>query len=79
MTDWIPLCLFAGAVLSALLSGFPHRTGYLWPLLSAVCVVAAVLSGLALGMTLGGLLTPVLAVCAAAMAALLLGKGGVEG
>ena len=79
MIDWMPFCLFSGAVLSALLSGFLYKTRSLWVLLSAVCVVAAVLSGLALGMTLGELLTPVLAVCAAAMAALLLGKGGVEG
>ena len=79
MIDWIPLCLFAGAMLSALLSGFLRGTRSLWALLSAVCVVIAALSGLALGMTLDELLTPVLAVCAAAMAALLLGKGGVEG
>ena len=79
MIDWIPLCLFVGAFLSALLSGYPGRTRSLWALLSAVCAVIAVLSGLALGMTLGELLTPVLAVCAAAMAALLFGKGGGEG
>ena len=79
MIDWIPLCLFAGAMLSALLSGFLRGTRSLWALLSAACVVIAVLSGLALGMTLDELLTPVLAVCAAARAALLLGKGGVEG
>ena len=79
MIDWIPLYLFAGAVLSALFSGFLRGTRSLWALLSAVCVVIAVLSGLALGMTLDELLTPVLAVCAVAMAALLFGKGGVEG
>ena len=79
MIDWIPLCLFAGAVLSALLSGFLRGTRALWALLSAVCVVIAVLSGLALGMTLEELLTPVLMLCAAAMAALLFGKGGGEG
>ena len=79
MIDWMPLCLFAGAVLSVLLSGFLHRTRSLWALLSAVCVVAAVLSGLALGMALSELLSPVLALCAAAMAALLFGKGGGGG
>ena len=79
MIDWIPLCLFAGAVLSALLSGFLRGTRSLWALLSAVCVVTAVLSGLALGWTLDELLTPVLVVCAAAMAALLLGRGGGGG
>ena len=79
MIDLIPLCLFSGAVLFALLSGFLHRTRPLWALISAVCVVIAVLSGLALGMTLEELLTPVLAVCAAAMAALVFGKGGGKG
>ena len=79
MIDWIPFCLFAGAVLFALLSGFLYNTRSLWALLSALCAVIAVLGGLALGMTLGELLTPVLAVCAAAMAALLFGKGGGKG
>ena len=79
MIDLMPLCLFAGAVLFALLSGYLSKTRALWALLSAVCVVIAVLGGLALGMTLEELLTPVLAVCAAAMTALLFGKGGGEG
>lgn len=79
MIDWMPLCLFAGAVLFALLSGFLRGTRPLWALLSAVCVVIAVLSGLALGQTLDELLPPVLTVCAAAMASLLFGKGGGEG
>ena len=79
MIDWIQPCLFSGAVLFALLSGFLRGTRSLWALLSAVCVVIAVLSGLALGMTLEELLTPVLAVCAAAMAALVFGKGGGKG
>ena len=79
MIDWMPLCLFSGAVLFALLSGFFRGPRTLWALLSAVCVVIAVLSGLALGMTLEELLTPVLAVCAAAMAALVFGKGGGKG
>ena len=79
MIDWMPLCLFSGAVLSALLSGFLRSARPLWALLSAVCAAAAVLSGLALGMALSDLLTPVLALCAAAMAALLFGKGGGGG
>ena len=79
MTDWIPLGLFSGAVLSALLSGFFRGTRPLWALLSAVCVVCGVLAGLALGAALEDLLTPALAVCAAAMAALLFGRGGGEG
>ena len=76
MIDWIPLSLFSGAVLSALLSGFLRKTRPLWTLLSAVCTVIAVLSGLALGTALKDLLTPVLAVCAAAMAARVFGRGG---
>ena len=79
MIDVIPLCLFVAAFLSALFSGYLNRIRPLWALLSAVCVVIAVLSGLALGMTLEELLTPVLAVCAAAMAALVFGKGGGKG
>lgn len=79
MIDWVPFCLFAGAVLFAVLSGSLRRSRPLWALLSAVCVVIAVLSGLALGIALDELLTPVLTVCAAAMAALLFGKGGGEG
>ena len=79
MCDTAVLCLFVGAVLFALLSGFLRKTRPLWALLSAVCVVLAMLSGLALGMMTEELLTPVLAVCAAAMAALVFGKGGGEG
>ena len=75
----VVFCLFGGAVLSAALSGFLCRTRPLWALLSAVCVVTAVLSGLALEWTLEELLTPALAVCAAAMAAMLWGRGGGEG
>ena len=79
MIDWMLFCLFAGAVLSALLGGFLSGARSLWALLSAVCAVVAVLSGLALGMTLEELLTPVLLLCAASMAALLVGKGGGGG
>lgn len=78
MSDITIFCLFGGAVLFAALSGFLRGTRPLWALLSAVCVVVAVLSGLALGMTLEELLTPVLLVCAVSMAALLWGKGGSE-
>ena len=79
MSDIAVFCLFGGAVLFAALSGLLRGTRPLWALLSAVCVVCGVLAGLALGRTLDGLLTPVLAVCAAAMAALILGKGGGGG
>ena len=79
MSDIAVFCLFGGAVLFAALSGFLRRTRPLWALLAAVCVVVGVLAGLALGRTLDGLLTPALAVCAAAMAALFFGRGGGEG
>ena len=79
MTGLMPLCLFGGAALFAALGGFLRKTRPLWTLLAAVCVVIGVLAGLAMGRTLDDLLTPVLAVCAAAMAAPLLGRGGGEG
>ena len=79
MIGIMPLCLFFGAVLLAALSGLLRGTRPLWALLSAVCVVVGVLAGLALGQTLEDLLTPMLAVCAASMAALVFGKGGGEG
>ena len=52
MIGLVPLCLFVGAVLSALLSGYLPRPRPLWALLAAVCVVVAVLAGLALGRTM---------------------------
>lgn len=79
MVEPVPLGLFAGAVLFALLSGHLSRLRPLWALLSAGCTVCGVLAGLALGRTLSDLLTPMLIVCAAAMAALLFGKGGGAG
>ena len=78
MSDTAVLCLFGGAVLSALLSGFLYRTRSLWTLFGAICTVCGVLTGLALGWTLDNLLAPVLIVCATAVAALLFGKGGSE-
>ena len=79
MRDIAVFCLFGGAALSAALSGLFRKTRPLWALLSAVCMVCGVLAGLALGRTPGDLLTPALAVCAAAMASLLLGRGGGGG
>lgn len=79
MTDMIVLCLFGGGTIFAALGAVLKKGSFLWILLAAVCVVCGVLSGLALGWTLDDLLAPVLAVCAAAMAALLLGRGGGEG
>lgn len=79
MTDMAVICLFGGAAVFAVLGAFLKKGKSLWALLSAVCVVGGVLTGLALGETLDALLTPVLLVCAAAMAALLFGTGGGEG
>lgn len=79
MTDMIVLCLFGGGTIFAALGAVLKKGSFLWALLAAACVVIGVLAGLALGQTLEELLTPVLAVCAAAMAALVFGKGGGEG
>ena len=79
MTDIIVLCLFGGGALFALLGALPSGARPLWALLAAACVVAGVLASLALGLTLAQLQGPVLAVCAAAMAAMLLGKGDGQG
>ena len=78
MTDLIVLSLFGGGTVFAALGAILKKESFLWHLLAAVCVVAGVLTGLALGQTLSDLLTPVLIVCAAAMATLLLGRGGGE-
>lgn len=69
-----PVLFGAGALLAAL-CGRRKRGRPLWALLAAVCTAAGVLSGLALGRALGELLSPVLAVCAVSMAALLYGRG----
>ncbi len=78
MGDIIIFCLFGGAVLFAVLSGILKRWRPLWALSAAVCIVFGVLTGLTLGWTPDRLLPPLLVVCAAAMAALFLGKGGGE-
>ena len=75
----IVLCLFGGGTVFAALGAALKKGRSLWALLAAVCVAAGVLAGLALGQTPGELLTPVLAVCAAAMAALPRERGGGEG
>ena len=75
----IVLCLFGGGAAFAALKNVLKKGGCLWALLSAVCVVCGVLAGLTSGWTLSDLLTPVLAVCAAAMTALPWGRGGGEG
>lgn len=71
----VPALFCAGAGL-ALLCGLSPKGRPLWALLAAACTGLGVLSGLALGWGLDGLLAPVLAVCAAAMAALRFGRGG---
>ena len=70
------LCLFGGGAAFAALCGLLRRGRPLWAALAAVCAGTGMLAGLALGWTLDGLLTPLLAVCAVSMAALLYGKGG---
>lgn len=70
------LCLFGGAAVFAAMTVFWKKGRSLWALPAAVCVASGVLAGLVLGQTLPELLTPVLAVCAVAMAALLWGRGG---
>ena len=74
MSGAYPLYLFGAGALSAVLCGLLKRGRPLWALLAAVCTQSGVLAGLALGSTLRDLLTPVLLVCAASMAALLFGK-----
>lgn len=71
----VPALFGAGAGL-ALLCGLSFRGRPLWALLAAACTGVGVLAGLALGWGLDELLVPVLAVCAAAMAALRFGRGG---
>lgn len=79
MSDTVAFCLFGGAVLFVALSGLFRKARPLWTLLTALCVVSGVLTGLALGLTIDELLAPVLLVCAVSMAALLLGKEGGRG
>lgn len=76
MAVWIVLSPFCAGAICAALCGFLQWGRSLWALLSAVCTAAGVLSGLALGWGLNGLLFPALAMCAAAFAALRFGKEG---
>lgn len=76
MTDMLALFLFGAGAVFAALCGLLRRGRLLWALLAAACTVTGVLSGLVLGAGLDELLTPLLAVCAVSMAALLYGKGG---
>ena len=76
MTDAVSVCLWGCAVFFAALSGFLHRARPVCALLSAVCVVVGILFGLARGLTLERLLSPMLAACAVAMVALLFGNEG---
>lgn len=67
--------LFGGGAVFAALCGWLRRGRPLWALLAAVCTGLGVLAGLAAGARLDELLTPLLAVCAVSMAALLCGRG----
>lgn len=75
MIDMQALFLFGAGALFAALCALLKRGRPVWALLAAVCTLSGVLSGLALGAALDELLTPLLAVCAVSMAALLHGKG----
>ena len=75
MSDVIVYGLFGCAALFAALSGWLGKARPLLALLAAMGVIVGVLAALTLGWTLTQLRSPVLAVCAGAMAALLFGKG----
>ena len=67
--------LFVPAVLTALLGLFRKSAAPLACLLSALCTLAGVLAGLVLGCSLEDLIPPLLAVCAASMAAMPRNRG----
>lgn len=75
MTHLCVWALFGGGAVSAALCGLLRRGRPLWALLAAACTAVGVLAGLAQGLTLDRLLSPVLAVGAVGMAALLWGRG----
>lgn len=76
MADRCVWALFVSGAAFAVLCGRLDRGRPLWALLAALSTGLGVLAGLALGVGLEELLTPLLAVCAVSMAALLYGKGG---
>ena len=76
MMDILTLFLFGAGTVFAALCGWLKRRRPLWAFLAAACTLMGVLAGLTRGLALSGLLTPVLLVCAASMAALLYGKEG---
>lgn len=75
MIDMPALFLFGAGAVFAALCGLLKRGRPVWALLAAVCTLSGVLSGLALGAALRELLTPLLAVCAMSMVALIYRKG----
>lgn len=75
MIDMPALFLFGAGAVFAALCGLLKRGRPVWALLAAVSTLSGVLSGLALGAALRELLTPLLAVCAMSMAALIYRKG----
>lgn len=74
MNIWT-LFLFGAGTVFAALCGRMKWCRPLWAFLAAACTLMGVLAGLALGLALSELLTPVLLVCAVSMAALLYEKG----
>lgn len=76
MDNRIPLFLFGLAVFCALLRGFLRKGKGIAAIVAEICTAAGVLTGLAAGMDLQALGTPLLAVCAAALLGLVLPERG---
>ena len=79
MREWIVRCLFLTAAALAVWGGFRRRGGDVCLLAAAVGTVLGILAGLLAGMTADALLTPVLAVFAAAWVSLRFGKRDGDG
>lgn len=75
MNEWIVRGLFAGGAALALLGGLRRRGGELCRLLAAGCAALGILAGLLAGRTPEALLTPLLAVFAAAWVSRRFGRG----
>ena len=76
MDNRIPLFLFGLAFFLALLRGFLRKGKGIVAILAELCTAAGVLTGLAAGMDLQALGTPLLAVCAAALMGLVMPERG---
>lgn len=75
MSGGLLLLLFGGGAVFAVLSAFSRKGRSLFSLLAALCAMAGLLAGLALGRTLEDLLPPLALVCAASLTALYFGRG----